>query len=159
MVCPKKTSKRERFFHARPGISLVACIILIVVLTVSVLAILTTLEWGVRHYAFSREDMEKRMLYFNWSQTFESVYPGLFSDYESAFGETAAILGGHWNSNDKTVVLKGLNIRVRDASSADGVLFLSLETAYQKISGRHVLQFTERFNTFSNETVSDDAIS
>jgi hypothetical protein len=134
---------------------LVECLILLVVLGVSLASVLTTMEWGSRSYAFAREDINERVLIFDWCQSFESFYPGITEDVGDACKWTTEFLGGTWSGN--TATLRALRFQVDPLSNADGILVLNMKV-FRRRGGAADFAFERRFNKHSSETVSDDVI-
>jgi hypothetical protein len=147
---------------ARPGIGIVECILLIIILGVTIAAILSTMEWGSRSYAFAREDLDRRVLLFNWFQAFESFYPGVTNDFADACEQTTDFLGGQWQATSTSpptgeATVKGTRFQVRETANGDGILIMNI-TVRPSQRERSELVFSKRFNAFSSETVSDDVI-
>jgi hypothetical protein len=140
----------------------VECVVLILILGISIAAILSTMEWGSRSYAFAKEDLDRRVLLFNWFQAFESYYPGVTDDFMSACTQATEFVGGEWQvvSSDAPAIgealFGGMRFRVEETSNLNGVLEMSVRVRAQ--GGKPELVFNKHFNVFSSETVSDDVI-
>jgi hypothetical protein len=161
-VMRSRETPESRRRAARPGIGIIECLILIVILGVSIAAILSTMEWGSRSYAFAREDLDRRVLLFNWFQAFESFYPGIANDFADACEQTTDFLGGQWRATSLSpptgeVVVKGMRFQVRETANGGGIMIMNV-TVYPSQRERSELVFSKRFNVFSSETVSDDVI-
>jgi hypothetical protein len=139
---------------------IVECLILIVVVGITFGAIFTTMAAATRSYAFSKQDKESRELLFSWIQTFEALWPGTYSvpkdKVDDAIEKTSNMLGGTW-SGGKTHI-RGYILTVADAEVDDGKLTLHV-TIQGGDSRKALVDLTRIYNAFSNETVSDDAVS
>ena len=160
------TKGKNGIFRTRPGIGIVECIILMVVLGITIMAILATMGWANRSYAFAKEDLDRRTTIFNWIQAFESFFPppgynapGTVAHALSACIDATNYLGGSWNAANMEATLKGTRLRVRsEPSITNGVLVMELR-AYQPGGASAQVTFTKHFNCFSSETVSDDFVA
>ncbi|MDR1874793.1 MAG: hypothetical protein LBQ90_07275 [Synergistaceae bacterium] len=157
----EKTSKEKipkgKIFRVRHGVGIVECIILLIVLGISLAAVLTTMGWGSRSYAFAREDLDQRLLLFGWFQAFESIYPGLENNVADASRETTEFLGGTWNAALKEGRFRAGRIQVQEVASTEGVVRLKVKI-FRNRGGVEEFDLDRRFNIFSSETVSDDVI-
>lgn len=154
----KQKPKWGKWVHrASPGVSLVECIILMIVLTITIGAIFTVMHWGNKSYAFAREDMERRLLVFNWCQAFESFYPGVTKNVGEAFAQATAFLEGTWDADRGVAQFKSGSISIDELPAAPGILAIRLQ-AYGGGGGPAVFVLDRRFNRHSSETVSDDVI-
>jgi hypothetical protein len=149
-----KPENGKLIFKALPGVSFVECLILMVVLAITMGAIFTAMQWGSKSYAFAKEDIERRLLIFNWCQAFESFYPGVTSDVKDAFARTTRFLGGSWDSVGGVASFKEGRIVISDHTSVPGIVSVRLRAHTDYGAAGFVLE--RRFNAFSSETVSDD---
>jgi hypothetical protein len=142
----------------RRGVGIVECIILMVILGISVAAIMTTMGWASRTYAFSKDDLDRRTLLFNWCQAFESFFPGVTDDIDNACRRTTEFLGGSWDTSTKRADFKRAHFTVT-STSATTVAVAELEIKmYRQAGGTADVSFLRHFNRISSETVSDDSI-
>jgi len=125
-----------------------------VVLMITIGAIFTTMQWGATSYAFAKEDVERRLLVFNWCQAFESFYPGVTKNVNEAFARTTAFLGGAWDGDRGLAGFKTGRIFISEQPAPPGVVLVRLRAPRGNRSAEFV--FERRFNEHSSETVSDD---
>jgi hypothetical protein len=135
---------------------LVECVILIVVLLITMGAVMTTMQWGSRSYAFAKEDMERKQFLFNWCQAFESFYPGVTNDVNSAFAMATSYLGGSWEDQGGVANFKNRRIFISQLSADSGVVTVRLTSNQGTGTAGFVLD--RRFNDSSRKTVSDDDV-
>jgi hypothetical protein len=140
----------------RKGIGIVECLILMVVVGVTFGAIFSTMAWATRSYAFSRQDKESRELLFSWIQTFESLWPDAFSDVDDAIEAASNMLGGTWTGGRAQI--GGYTLTALDSGLSEGHLELHVTIAVND-TRKTLVDLRRRYNAFSNETVSDDAVS
>jgi hypothetical protein len=134
-------------------------LILIIVVVVVMMALFTEMAWSTRSYTFAREDLKSRELFFNWVQTFESLWPNVYSDPERAFEETARMMNGEWDETEKITRVGGLAIGLQNEGRSNGNLRIGIKIYAEGNPGKYMVNTERRYNAFSNDTVSDDAFS
>ena len=139
---------------SRKGLGIVECLILIIVLVVSFSAMLATLSWGSRSYAFSRAQLESRMLLSCWAETLEAIFPDVIQEPEDAFEHVAKVMGGTWNAVAKTAIVHGTKLTAEVLSNVDGILKVGVKIE----RGEKDFESNKIFNMYSSATVPDDGV-
>jgi hypothetical protein len=136
------------------------CLILMVVVGITFGSIFTTMGWAVKSYTFSKQDKGSRELLFSWIQTFESLWPGAYGGSETgannAIQAASDMLGGTWTGSAARI--GGFTVTVSDLSLSGGNLELRVAIRGSD-SKKTLVDLKRHYNAFSNETVSDDAVS
>jgi hypothetical protein len=127
-----------------------------VVIGVTFSAIFSTMGWATKSYAFSKQDKESRELFFSWIQTFESLWPGTYSDVDDAVEAASSILGGTW-AGGKTQI-GGYTLTAVNSGLSGGSLEMHVIIQVSD-SKKTLVNLKRNYNVFSNETVSDDTVS
>jgi hypothetical protein len=142
----------------RKGLSITESLILIVVVGLTFGAIFTIMSWSTKSYAFSKQDKGSRELLFNWAQTFESLWPGVYGvNVNGAIEEAAKRLDGTYVANG-VARIGSFTLTAENAGLSDGVLKLNV-TIRAVGSEKKLVDLERSYNAFSNETVSDDTVS
>ena len=145
----------------RKGMGITESLILILVVGITFGAIFTTMAWATRSYTFGKQDKESRELLFSWIQTFESLWPDIYDDdvngVNDAIEATSSLLGGTWIGGGEARIgaftLTAVNFGLSGGS-------LDLRVTIQAGDSKKTLVDLRRsYNSSSNETVSDDAVS
>jgi hypothetical protein len=136
--------------------SIVECLILMIVVGVTFGAIFSTMGWATKSYAFGKQDKESRELLFSWVQTFESLWPNAYSDENYAIEAVSKMLGGTWTGSEARI--GGFILTVVNRGFVDGRLELDIAIRTGD-SKKNLVNVRRNYNSFSNETVSDDAVS
>jgi hypothetical protein len=131
------------------------CLILMVVVGVTFGAIFSVMAAATRSYAFSKQDKDSRELFFSWVQTFESLWPDVYDDPDDAIEAAAPMFGGTWV--DGKARIGGFILKADNLGLSDGKLVLRI-TIQAGDSGKTLVDLKNSYNSFSNETVSDDAV-
>jgi hypothetical protein len=157
------TSKRsvtegEKNVKSHKGLSFVECLILIIVVLVVMMALFTELAWSSKSYIFAREDLKSRELFFNWVQTFESLWPDVCAEPEDAFEMTTLTMNGEWDDTKKIARVGGLTVEPRDLGQSDGRILIGIKIYSESDPQKFMVNVNRSYNAFSNDTVSDDAL-
>ncbi|MDR1979014.1 MAG: hypothetical protein LBQ42_09810 [Synergistaceae bacterium] len=139
------------------GISLAECLILIVVVMGVMAALFRELEWSAKSYAFAREDLKSQELFFNWVQTFESLWPNVYSDPEDAFQKVAVMLNGTWDDAKKIARVSKLVVEPQALGQSAGRMAIEIKIYSENSPQKLMVNLSRSYNSFSNDTVSDDA--
>jgi hypothetical protein len=135
----------------------VECLILIIIVGITFGAIFTTIAVATKSYAFSKQDKDSRELLFSWIQTFESLWPNTYSDdVDGAIKAASIMLGGTWTGSEARI--RSFTLRATNAGLSGGNLELRVKI-WAGDSRKPLVDLTRNYNAFSNETVSDDAVS
>ena len=160
-----------KFYETRrKGIGIVECLILMIILGITFVAIFTTMEWAQRSYAFSRQDKESRELLFSWMQKFESVWdpkydhknPPTDADQSAeamdAIDTVTEMFGGTvigYAGLVRTAHIGGFTVRVENMGLDSEKLKLRLTIRSPE---KVWVEIDRSYNRYSNETVSDDTV-
>jgi hypothetical protein len=141
----------------RKGMGIMECLILMIVVGLTFGAMFTTMAWATRSYASGKQDQESRELLFSWIQTFESLWPNAYGgDVDGAIRAASNMLGGTWSNGEARI--GGFTLTAVDAGLSGGNLELRV-TIRASDSKKTLVDLRRNYNAFSNETVSDDAVS
>jgi hypothetical protein len=132
------------------------CLILMIVVGITFGAIFSTMAWATKSYVFSKQDKDSRELFFSWIQTFESLWPDAYSDVDEAIKTASVMLGGTWANNKARI--GGFTLTAVETDLSGGNLELHV-TIQAEDSKKALVDLRRNYNAFSNETVSDDAVS
>jgi hypothetical protein len=132
------------------------CLILMIVVGITFGAIFSTMAWATKSYVFSKQDKDSRELLFSWIQTFESLWPDAYSDVDEAIKTASVMLGGTWANNKAQI--GGFTLTAAEVGLSGGNLELHV-TIQAEDSKKALVDLRRNYNAFSNETVSDDAVS
>ncbi|MDR2179575.1 MAG: hypothetical protein LBP21_04660 [Synergistaceae bacterium] len=140
----------------RKGMGIAECLILMVVVVVTFGAIFSVMAAATKSHGFSKQDKNSRELFFSWIQTFESLYPNVHSDPDDATEAAAKMLGGTWTGSDARI--GGFILTAVNSGVSGGSLELHV-TIRAGDSKKPLVDLKRTYNSYSNETVSDDAVS
>jgi len=112
------------------------------------------MQWGAKSHAYAKEDIERRLLVFNWCQAFESFFPGVTDNVGDAFARTTEFLGGIWDSDGGVASFKAGRISINEQPAEPGIVAVRLQAYSGNRPAGFILE--RRFNQHSSETVSDD---
>jgi hypothetical protein len=140
------------------GTSIVECLILMIVMMVVVGALLTELTWSTKNYISAKQGLMAREILFNWVQTFESLWPDFYTNFEDACREATTVLNGTWDAAHRLGRIDGMIIETVDKGRSSGALRLGIRIYAAENSARKFLELDRRYNLFSNEVVSDNVL-
>jgi hypothetical protein len=145
----------------RKGIGIAECLILILVVGVTLGAIFTTLTWAVKNQSFTREDMACRELLFSWVQNFESLWPTRLHPRDDVSGAVRAVAGmmnGRWDSAKKMARIGPFDVKAEESRRVNGKMVLKITIRGGGGNGKILVNLERGYNSYSNETVSDDVV-
>ena len=142
-------------FHKtkRKGVGIIESIILMVIVGVTFGAIFSTIVWAQRSHAFSRQNKESRELFFNWVQSFESMYPHPTMTVSHLSEAIAEMLNGTYENG--TARIGYFTVTATEKSLVDGVLVLGINIRTTGGDRKVWVDLDRAFNSFSNEPVPD----
>ena len=152
--------------RARPGITIIESIILMMILGIIFGAVFSTAAMAQRAHGDGRQRREARELLFNWIQNFESTWvpdhtltiPQQNANVMTAIEDVQTMMGGttYWAVPATHISRMGMfNVTVHNNGITDGALDLNIIIAVPRGAAppRAIMNVQRRFNVFSNETV------
>ncbi|MDR1978474.1 MAG: hypothetical protein LBQ42_07055 [Synergistaceae bacterium] len=141
----------------RKGISIVECIILLVIVSVTIGAIMQTIAWSIGLQTFSREDLGIHIFVNNWFEALESLPPSRLGMGNSDL-EDASVPGGKIVDQVKARMGRAspYKYEASRAGPVNGTYTIRLEVwpSSKQRSSRVVLR---DINTFSTATAPDNS--
>ncbi|MDR1978384.1 MAG: hypothetical protein LBQ42_06590 [Synergistaceae bacterium] len=135
---------------ARPGFTIVECILLMLILGISVGAILSSAIWVSNLGTFSREELKAHSIAAGLFDTLEAMPPASFDvDFDGAVREAIIAMGGNGD------YLHGHKVTVDNISSANGVRTVELTLSAPAASKKAPLVMRKSINNLSEKTVGD----
>ncbi|MDR1874242.1 MAG: hypothetical protein LBQ90_04410 [Synergistaceae bacterium] len=135
---------------ARPGFTIVECILLILILGIAVEAILSSAIWASSLGTFSREELKAHFIAVGLFDTLEAIPPASFDvDFDGAVREAIIAMGGNGDC------LHGHKVTVDNIASANGVRTVELTLSASAASKKAPLVMRKSINSLSEKTVGD----